>query len=88
MASLSLPGRSAGVGWVFGRGGDLRSRSKIVNVDSIKGAIMLRQRFENRVSPTPAERVAASEDAPPIVHWIAAGQMPEVSGAVDSDSEA
>jgi hypothetical protein len=54
-------------------------------MDSIKGAIVLRQRFES-ATPLPERSVAPpAADALPIFHWIAAGQAPELAAPAESE---
>ena len=54
-------------------------------MDSIKGAIVLRQRFENASSVSERSVTPPAADALPIFHWIAAGQAPELAAPVEAE---
>jgi hypothetical protein len=53
-------------------------------MDSIKGAIVLCQRFANGSSPPAPDAGSVPDDALPIVHWIAAGLAAEASVPADA----
>jgi hypothetical protein len=58
-------------------------------MDSIKGAIVLRERFGDPPAGPEAGRPAAvPADAPPIFHWVAAGAAPELGRLADEAPEA